>query len=219
MAILSKLSKTTTTPSAKSKPLTKASAAEARRKRIACAVATSGKSITQMAREENISRGYASVLANCPQSRLEIAQLLDAYHPVAVQLLEGAFGVIAEGFEAEKKVKVQNTKTVLRPQARTTTRTSQVLTLGPEHFVRLTAVKRLIELLLAGRPVPKHVPAEESSGVSLEELTRWANRYWASKGENPGARDLPLYASTTSSDSARQRHARDRDTPVKHGFD
>jgi hypothetical protein len=33
-----------------------------------------------------------------------------------------------------------------------------VLNLGPDHFVRLTATKRLIELLVARRAAPKKVP-------------------------------------------------------------
>jgi hypothetical protein len=55
--------------------------------------------------------------------------------------------------------------------------TYEVINLGPGHLVRLIAVKRLIELMVAGRAVPKHVAAKESAGISLEQVEYWA--YWA----------------------------------------
>jgi hypothetical protein len=72
------------------------------------------------------------------------------------------------------------------------TRTSEVLNLGPDHFVRLTAVKRLIDLLLASRPVPKHVPAtEDSPRMTLEQLQFWADRYYAKQSPNQQAPKEP----------------------------
>jgi hypothetical protein len=31
---------------------------------------------------------------------------------------------------------------------------------------------------VAGRAVPKHVAQEDSPGISLEDLTAWAEQYW-----------------------------------------
>ena len=43
--------------------------------------------------------------------------------------------------------------------------------LGPDHFARLTAVKRLTELLAAGRPTPKALEREgQRKTFTLEEL-------------------------------------------------
>jgi hypothetical protein len=43
--------------------------------------------------------------------------------------------------------------------------------LGPDHFARLTAAKRLIELVTAGRPTPKSPETKvKRKTVSLEEL-------------------------------------------------
>jgi hypothetical protein len=43
--------------------------------------------------------------------------------------------------------------------------------LGPDHFARLTANKRLIELVTTGRPTPKAPEKlEKQTGLTLEQL-------------------------------------------------
>jgi hypothetical protein len=138
------------------------------------AVASTDKSIASVAREEGISRGHASRLAHLPQSRVEIAALIDGYQAETSVLVKTALTALAESFDAEKQVVVQHSE----KDGDKLSRHSEVLNLGPDHFVRLTAVKRLIELLVAGRAVPKHVAPEDSPGISLEDLTAWAEQYW-----------------------------------------
>jgi hypothetical protein len=43
--------------------------------------------------------------------------------------------------------------------------------LGPDHFARLTAAKRLLELVTTGRPTPKAPEKpEKQTGLTLEQL-------------------------------------------------
>lgn len=116
-----------------------------------------GKTVADAARAEGISRPHASTLVN-----LDIASSIDLFHNETTRLLASALDAIAAAFLAERTQVVE----------------TAVLNLGPDHYVRLTAVKRLIELLLAGRAVPKATPPDDSTGISLEDLTRWSERYW-----------------------------------------
>ncbi len=156
-------------------------ASEARRKRIVSAVTAAKKTVTEAARDEGITRSHASVLVNKPESRAEIAALVDRSAEATAALIVTALTAIAESFAATKQVVVQHSEKDGEKQSRS----SEVLDLGADHFVRLTAVKRLIELMTAGRPVPKPQAADEGAGgVSLEQLTVWADRYWLTKGKS-----------------------------------
>jgi hypothetical protein len=92
----------------------KAARAEARRSRVAFAVATSNKSIAANAREENISRSHASILANSPRSRIEIAETLNRFCGQAKALVKTALDAIQESFKAEKQVVVHHTERRVR---------------------------------------------------------------------------------------------------------
>jgi hypothetical protein len=93
---------------------------------------------------------------------------------------------LPESLDAEKQVVVEHTEMANTPtMGKTTARTSAVLNLGPDHFVRLTAVKRLIELLVAGRALPAYEVPEKSAEQSRERMDRWAERY---SQQNPVAR-------------------------------
>ena len=163
------------TPESPKRKRSTRAAAEARASRIASSV-IEAKPLADVAREEGISREHASRLANSPTIRLEIATLLDARRELALPLVERALGVIAESFEAEKSVVVQTVTHEDGPEGKRVTRSSDVVKLGPDHFVRLTGVKRLIELTTAGRSLPKEIPPAER-GITLEEMHRWAEDY------------------------------------------
>jgi hypothetical protein len=126
----------------------------ARRLHIAASVA-GGRSIAAAARELGISREWASKIANAPETQQIIASLAQAHAERIYDLFDQALRVIQQAFRAR----------------RTAIRKGEVIDLGPDHYARLAAVGRLVQILTAGRPVPKpEERKEERRTITLEEV-------------------------------------------------
>lgn len=114
-----------------------------------------GKSVSAIARDEGISRAWAGKELDAPESRQIISSLVDQSLDRITILYNKALGVIDDALGAMATVNFQGVP----------------VELGPDHYARLTAAKRLLELVTAGRPTPKPpVETEKSKTVTLAEL-------------------------------------------------
>jgi hypothetical protein len=129
----------------------------ARRTRVAKAI-VSGKSVTQIAGEEGVSRATASADANSPEVQLLITSLVEAEREKIRTLWQKALGSIEESFSAERKAVFEG----------------DVVPLGPDHYARLTGVKCLTQLLTAGRQAVKPEPPVRRM-LTLDELKQLAS--------------------------------------------
>jgi hypothetical protein len=111
---------------------------EGRRLKIAAGVIT-GKSLAQIGREEGVSRQTISKQLASSDARQIIVNLTNRELDRLSLLFSQVLQAISEGLEA-RRVQVQN---------------GVVIDLGPDHFARLTAVSRLLQVLTAGRPFAK----------------------------------------------------------------
>ena len=165
----------------------------ARRARIAAALIAKTR-LTDVARAENISREWASHEAHTPETQLLIAGLLDRRASEIDALLTDALDAVRDALEAEEvtHVPIQTTVTVTAAQAQIAavpkTGTSRAIPATPgvagsrvrdvrlvkirktDHYARLAAVKRLIELATAGRSLPRAADAAEAQLATLEQL-------------------------------------------------
>ncbi|MBM3744186.1 MAG: hypothetical protein FJW34_00140 [Acidobacteria bacterium] len=107
-----------------------------RRAKIATAVVT-GKTLAQAAREAGLSRQWASHEAQQPETALLLAGML-APHQARIQALVGRSIEAIDDALAAEKVALD--------------REGNKAALGPDHYARLQAVKRLVEILEAARP-------------------------------------------------------------------
>lgn len=118
------------------------------------AAAIRGEPIAAVARGQRISRSWASRETNAPQTRLLIAELLDAHRAKVKSLVPKALRVIEQAFAAMDGARA-------------------------DHRVRLLAAKRVIELALAGRRPPE--PSEQGGTFTWESFERF---YLSKKGED-----------------------------------
>ena len=125
-----------TTKKQTSKVLT--AARTARRVRMAGA-AIAGETITSIARNEALSRDWVRRELASDQRRQIITGLVYHQHDWVIELVSLAMNAIQESLQATRAVWCEG----------------KLRDLGPDHFARLTAVKRLIELVSSGRPTPK----------------------------------------------------------------
>lgn len=114
----------------KGRPAGKPGASSSRRtqrRKVLAAAAIAGKPIAQVARQHGISRSWASQEANAPETKLFIAQLLDRHQQRIERLVDRSLAAAEDAFDA-------------------------ITDWGaPDHKVRLLAMKRVIEIALAGR--------------------------------------------------------------------
>ena len=129
---------------ARKKPTAAELRAAARDQRIAEGI-VEGKSVAEIAREEGISRAWASQHANSPAVAQIITSLIQSRLERVHSLFEGALDVIEKSYVAKRIV---------------LDRYGMQIDLGPDHYARLTGAKRFLEFALAGRAVPK----EEEKG-------------------------------------------------------
>jgi hypothetical protein len=128
--------------------------ADRRRVHIAASIAA-GRSIAAAARELGISREWASRIANAPETQQIIASLAQAHLERIYDLFDQALQVIQQAFRARRRGLQQG----------------QVVDLGPDHYARLAAVGRLVQILTAGRPVPRaEEKKEEPREVTVEDI-------------------------------------------------
>jgi hypothetical protein len=116
---------------------------------------TTGGSIAAAARELGISREWASKIANAPETQQIIASLAQAHLERIYDLFDQALQVIQQAFRARRRGLQQG----------------QVVDLGPDRYARLAAVGRLVQILTAGRPVPRaEEKKEEPREVTVEDI-------------------------------------------------
>ncbi len=102
-----------------------------------------GKSIAEAAREQGISRTWASRETNHKETKVLIASILDA-HEIEIRRL------VAKGLKAiERAFHAMDGK-------------------RPDHRVRLIAAKRVIEMALAGRKIEER--STEARTITFEQL-------------------------------------------------
>jgi hypothetical protein len=130
--------------------------ADARRIQIAASV-VAGQSITSTASQVGISREHASRIANASETQQIIASLVHANLERIYELFEESLKVIRQAFRARRKV----------------VNKGEVIDLGPDHYARLTAVARLVQMMTAGRPVPRPKQKKDDDGlITIEDLKR-----------------------------------------------
>lgn len=118
-----------------------------RRQRLAAAV-IAGKPISEAARDEGVSRTWASREANSTETKIIIASMLDLHRPEVEKLLRQALKAIRGAFAAKDGKHA-------------------------DHRVRLIAAKRVIEIATAGRRVEETDTQERTiTYEQLEELYR-----------------------------------------------
>lgn len=122
--------------------------------RIGAHLAT-GNSVTSAAKKEQISRGYASRLANSDECRQIVADLVDARYEKVEELFDAHLAAIQSAFRARREYISEGC----------------VVTGGKDHYARLSAGKLYLQTLAAGRPPAKEKPAEaQAQTMSLEQM-------------------------------------------------
>jgi hypothetical protein len=111
-----------------------------------------GKAPGEVAREQGISRAAAFKDAASPECRLLIAKALDGHAARIDALLVKSLDSIEAALGA---CKFQLVVTETTKDAAGETRSHKSIEVGVDHYARMTAVRRLIDLCLAGRPTPK----------------------------------------------------------------
>jgi hypothetical protein len=101
-----------------------------------------------VARAHGISRTWASKEANAPGTRLLIASLLDEHRKEVRELVRLSLQAIKAAFKADRWYWAQDEDG------------GELVYAGEDHYARLAAVKRTIELSMAGR----HVPGSDDAG-------------------------------------------------------
>jgi hypothetical protein len=129
----------------------------ARRVRMAGAK-LAGRSIAAIAREERISANWASAELNSADCRQIIIGLVNSQFSLTERLFSRSLTAIDEALVAQR-VGLSN---------------GLVVAMGADHYARLAAVKRFLEIILAGRPaskLPEDAPGEKT--CTLEMLESW----------------------------------------------
>jgi hypothetical protein len=118
----------------------------ARRQKVAAGL-VAGKSVTQLARETKISRSHLSREVNATETRLVLQELLAAHHKKVKRLVGRTLTAIDEAFKASKILPMHDSD-------------GEAVTLdgGADHYARLTAAKRVLELLDAAKPTGQYAP-------------------------------------------------------------
>jgi hypothetical protein len=123
-------------PRPKSKPKTAVAARLKRRRQKVAAGLLAGKTVTQLAKDEGVTRSHLSREANQPETRLLMAELLGSHKDQVVRLVGMSLDVIESAFDAGKMG---------------ATKEGLSFDLGADHFARLTAAKRLVEMITAAK--------------------------------------------------------------------
>jgi hypothetical protein len=139
-------------PKAKTKP--RKVRTTARRRKIAAGL-IAGKAIAQVARETGISRQWASREAQQPETRIELAGLLGSQHAKLERLVARAVAVIGAAMGATKVAAIKDGGTV---------------DLGADHYARLQAVKRLLELIVACKPLAVGDAGDDQTLITMDRL-------------------------------------------------
>jgi hypothetical protein len=119
------------------------------------AASLAGEPITTIAQNEALSREWVRRELASDECCQIITGLVNRQHNWAIELVSLTMNAIQEALKATRAVWCEG----------------KMRELGPDHFARLTAAKRLIELLAAGRPTPKAPEREvKRKTITLQEL-------------------------------------------------
>jgi hypothetical protein len=125
----------------------------ARRARIVKGV-IKGKTAATIAREEHVSRSWVAREARSPGAQALIAEMLDAHSGEMTQLLEETIAIIRESYSARKTAVAEGV----------------VIDAGPDHYARIAGGKLYVQLLTAGRALPKAPETKEFKGATYQEI-------------------------------------------------
>jgi hypothetical protein len=116
-----------------------------------------GVPVTQIARQEGISRQWASAELSNPESQAIIAAMVDQHRERAQNLVPRLFAAIEDALEARKEYVLDGVP----------------FEGGPDHYARLTAITRYQDLMKLGRAAPAK-PAEEKSDrlITMDDIRR-----------------------------------------------
>lgn len=136
-------------PAVKSVP----AARRLRRRQTLAGALLQGKTVTEVAKSEGLSRSHVSREANAPETRLLMAELLAAHRGKVARLVGKALTRIDLALDAHA------TEIVISDQERSKTKTGhtkekrkyQSILTGVDHYARMTAAKRLVEMIAAAR--------------------------------------------------------------------
>ena len=119
--------------------------------------ALAGEPITTIAQNEALSREWVRRELASDECCQIMAGIVNHQHNWIIELVSLALKAIQEALKATRVGWCDG----------------KLRELGPDHFARLMAVKRLVELGTMGRPTPK-APEREATqkGITLEELER-----------------------------------------------
>lgn len=131
------------------------SKALARENRIAAGI-IAGESVATLARTEGVSRSYASTIANGSTVTQIIGELLREEAELVGTLFRKSLSAIQDALRAERFVVIDK---VLTP-------------LGADHFARLTAAKRAMEFIVAGRMNPKQDDESGDKPLTASEFKK-----------------------------------------------
>jgi hypothetical protein len=145
----------------------------ARRVRMAKA-AIAGKSVTEIARNEERSRGWVGRELATSETHHFLTELVNIEQEDMLRLFRKVKARIDEALDAEKKVTAPDGK---------------VISVEPDHTTRLAACKRFMELVSIGRPMPK--PKQRGTLVTLEELEAMLQQREEEEAKQAGAATWP----------------------------
>jgi hypothetical protein len=117
--------------------------------------ALAGEHITTIAQNEALSREWVRRELASDECGQIMTGIINHQHNWIIELVSQTLKAIQEALKATRVVWSDGKKREL----------------GPDHFARLTAAKRLIELVTTGRPTPKSPETKvKSRKVTLPEL-------------------------------------------------
>lgn len=123
------------------------------------AAAATGRTRAAIARDEGISRAWASHELNTADCRQMIIGLVNSQSVRIERLFGLSLTVIEEALAARHTGLFKG----------------DVVDMGADHYARLAAVKRIVELTAAGRPparLPDEIPAEMKT-LTLQQLEEY----------------------------------------------
>lgn len=139
----------------------------ARRRRVAEAI-VEGKSVRAIAATEGVSPSAVSRDAGSSEVRQILAGLVSDDYIRIKSVFHQTLGVIEAAMQANRVV---------------VDRLGAKVDLGPDHYARLTAAKRFIELTTAGRPSPKAPePKDDKRTLTLAEFEELYRQAQAQQG-------------------------------------
>jgi hypothetical protein len=146
-----------------------------RRRRIAACI-LAGKTLTQIAIEFGISRTWAA--REAAVARQILAELADEHAAELQAAYTLAVDAVGFALRAKQRAYDKDARRLCRPCAGETCplcggtglRRGCAVVLGPDHYARLTAAKRVLEFINAGRAAPKAVEKQDAGELTIDKV-------------------------------------------------